>query len=85
MMAYIIHLVNVMRGVFLTVGQSAESCAITEEELDQVVKTYRQTKIKEKIDHDVAEFTRDKVLWSAGRDMVLEELTLLIKTRVFKG
>ena len=77
MMAYIIHLVNVMRGVFLTVGQSGAHSAIPAVVLEQVVDRYHGADVKKQVDGDVEKFTKDKALWSAGRDDMLENVTSL--------
>jgi hypothetical protein len=85
MMAYIVHLVNIMRGVFRRTGKSADRRGITADEVERIVEQYRDTSVKKEIDREVQEFTKEKALWNAGKDMVLEKIASLINSRVFEG
>ena len=86
MMAYIVHLVNIMRGVLREIGQSADRLKVTEDVVVRVVEQYRNTAVKREIDREVQEFAKDRSLWNVtvGKDAVLEKVTSLIDVCVLE-
>ena len=70
-----------MRSVFQSHGGG--STGITVDQIETIVDKYRNTSVKQKVDHDVEKFTKNKAVWSAGRDMVLEEITRLIHVHTY--
>jgi hypothetical protein len=79
MMAYIVHLINVMRRVF----KSHMHGDISEELLKTIVDDYEGSNVKSKIDSAVADFTRHRDIWKAGKDIVFEEITRLITSQEY--
>ena len=70
-----------MQSVFQSHGRA--STGITVDQIETIADKYRSTSVKQKIDHDVEKFMKNKAVWSAGHDMVLEEITRLIHVHTY--